>query len=235
MVGRVVAEISGEDVVAAVHDVVGSLVVVRRIEAGMVAVGVPGGDDVARHHRDREHEQGVERVVNEGPDEQREDDQPHPEEARLVARIAPRHAQRPLIASQCCDDGVLQLPHRRAVGPLPGRFVLRLVEVVHVVPNDMVEHPGIRGDPGVEGVGDLEEPVQDRLVEGAEMLVVMVPGADASLGPNHEHEPGGEHPHAPGLEKHEQVEERERDDTEDRKHVLTVAEDFHGSGLRVSG
>ena len=104
-----------------------------------------------------------------------------------------------------------------------------------MVPNDMVEHPGIRGDPGVKGVGDFEEPVQDRLVEGEEMLVVMVPGADAGLRPDHEHEPGGEHPHAPGLEKYEQVEERERDDAEDRKHVLAVAEYFHGSGLRVGG
>ena len=44
-----------------------------------------------------------------------------------------------------------------------------------MVPDDMVEYPGVRGDAGVECVGELEEPVEHRLVKGKQMLVVMVP------------------------------------------------------------
>jgi hypothetical protein len=61
-------------------------------------------------------------------------------------------------------------------------------------------------------------------MEREEMLVVVIPGTDAGLRPDHEHEPSGEHPHAPGLEKHEQVEEGEGDDAEHREHIFPVAE-----------
>ncbi len=120
MVRGVKPEVSSEDVVGAVHDVVGGLVGILGVETGVVTVRVPAGDDIARHHGDRKYAHRVERIPNKCPPEERKDNKAHTKEAQLVARVPEGDADSTQVAGQSNDDGVFQLTHRRSVTPLPG-------------------------------------------------------------------------------------------------------------------
>jgi hypothetical protein len=61
-------------------------------------------------------------------------------------------------------------------------------------------------------------------VECEQVLVVMIPRADAGFGTNHEQQPGSQQPWAAGEEEDEHVEQAERRDAEHGKNVFPVAE-----------
>jgi hypothetical protein len=61
-------------------------------------------------------------------------------------------------------------------------------------------------------------------MEGKQVLVVMVPRADAGLGADHEQQPAHQQPWAAGEEEDEHVKQAERRDAEHGKNVFPVTE-----------
>src|SRR3954454_22098796 len=92
----------------------------------------------------------------------------------------------------------------------------------------VMEHPAVADDAGLEAVHQLEEPVQDRLLEHREVLVMMVEGADGSARDEPDDHPENEPGRGVDQREREDVTGEEGGDQRDGKAVLAMAEELHG-------
>lgn len=59
MMSGVKPEVSGSDIIQAVHDIVRGLKVIIGMKSSVMAVGVPTGDKIAKNHRNNKNHQRI--------------------------------------------------------------------------------------------------------------------------------------------------------------------------------
>ena len=90
-----------------------------------------------------------------------------------------------------------------------------------------MEHPDVRRDSRMEGVDDLEQPVQDPLPKGRNVLMMVVPGRNERFYEEPEQHPREEDSKRLGCKKHEKIEHEKKRDEENGNPVGLIAEALH--------
>ena len=104
----------------------------------------------------------------------------------IVTRVSFSNQVAAIVRSPGNIQSVFQLAHHRAVFALPTTFGLGLIKVVVMVAKDMVQQPKIGCRAGMQCITQFENSIERRPVKSFRVLVMMIPGADASLRNNHD-------------------------------------------------
>jgi len=147
VVRGVIAEISRQEVVPAVKDVVGRNEMRRRLLACVMAIGMPRGVKQHQHHRKDEDDQRRDRAQDEERPDDRECEHGHGDENAPLRLPAPRDLPHARIGRHSHAERVLQFAHPRAVLAAPPRLVLGLIEIVEVMTERVMQHPSLARDP----------------------------------------------------------------------------------------
>ena len=207
-------------------DVEGGVEMVVSIQARVMVVGVPGGDKQRDGHWQQKHEQRINPIVGEEQAEKQNLHKKHGDEDATVFGELVAGFVGAGITGAGDDHGVFQLAHDCAIGAFPGRLVHFLVHIILVVANNVVQEPGVAGDAGDERIHDLQKAIEDRLMEGGQMLMVMAKGADAGLVKDANYHPGCDHPQGGRLEVDEEVNRKCQHEEKDRQTISFVAKEL---------
>lgn len=145
----VIAEITRQNIVPAVHDIVGGLVGVVGIQAAVVIVGRPAGTHESAYHGDDEQDQRIHPIDHREHAQESEHEDAAAQESTLELRVLSADFVRAPVSGDGDGQRVANHSHGSTFAILPRRFVLRLVEVVHMVAKIVMEHPGIRRNSGL--------------------------------------------------------------------------------------
>jgi hypothetical protein len=178
VVGRVVAEIAGQEIVGRTRVIHARVVVARRIVAGMVAIGRirrVAERDKGRNQKDQDRVHGIQ--VEESS-KHRPKRNLHPQEGAQEARIRAADFKDVDLVIEDEVSRVLDHPHLRTVFPGPLRLVgfrmRALIQVVPVVSQVVVKNPTVRPDPRLHRKRDVIHPIEPRGVKRIEVLMVMI-------------------------------------------------------------
>jgi hypothetical protein len=224
---RVIPEVTRRDVVDAVNDVVTrDEMRIGAVSRVMTMRRVHRSEERNQHRRD-EHEQPRKRPPIGQTRHERDDKKRRKQQHTLMPWILMAHFPRPWIRLKRVPYRVFEPAHRTAIIVLPARFVLGLVEVIHVVPKRMVQHPRITRDARLQRIHLLEQTVEPRRFECRDVLMMMIECANASFGEDADERPPDERPYIVNECIGQQIATEHQRKTEDWQSVLSISKDTH--------
>ena len=224
---RVIPEVSCRDVVDRVNDVVTRDEVRIGALAGVMNVRRVHRSKKGNQHRRDEHEQCWKRSQNRQTRDERDDEERRKQQNTLMRRIFSAHFPRPRIRLKRVPHRVFEPAHRAAFVVFPARFVLGLVEVIHVVPKRMMQHPRVARDARLQRVHLLEHAVEPRRFECRDVLMVMVKRANTSLGKDAEQRPRNKRPYIVNECISQEIAAEHQGKAKNRQTVLAISKDAH--------
>lgn len=133
VVGRVIAEVTRQEVEGPVHDVVAGFELIFGIEPSVVVVCRPRRERQTDKHGERKNEETWERPIQEQAADESERDGRPAEKYGAMFWMPFSDAQRSRIGRRSDDACILKNAHRGPITPLPRTLVLCLVQEVQVV------------------------------------------------------------------------------------------------------
>ncbi len=223
----VIPKVARRNVVHAVNDVVARDEVRVGALAGMMTVRRVHRSEKRNRHRRDEHEQRWKWPPKGQTRHERNDEQGRKQQNTLMRWILVAHFPRPRIRLKRVPHRVFEPAHRAAIVVCPARFVLGLVEVIHVVPERMVQNPRITRDARLQRIHLLEQTVEPRRFECRDVLMVMAKGAHASLGEDAKERPSNERPYVVYECIGQEIAAEHQGKAENRQTVLAISKDAH--------
>jgi hypothetical protein len=225
----VITKVSGRDVVHAVNDVVTRDEVRIGAFASVMDVRCVHGAEKRDRHRQNENEDASERTEPGQTRHERDDEECRKEQCALVGRILVTHFPGARIGLQRVPHRVLEPPHRAAVIIGPARFIFGLVEVIHVMTKGMVQDPCVGRNARLQRVHLLEHAIEQCRLEGRDMLVMVIEGANAAFREYADERPRNQRDDVIDKRIHQDVAEEEQRKAEDWKPILSISKDAHES------
>lgn len=224
---RMIPEVSRRDVVDRVNDVVARDEVRIGALAGVMNVRRVHGSKERNQHRRDEHEQRRKRSPNRQTRDERDDEERRKQQNSLMSRIFTTHFPRSRIRLQRVPHRVFEPAHRTAIIIGPARFVLGLVEIIHVVPKRMMQHPRVARDARLQRVHLLEHAVEPRRFKCRDVLMVMVKRANTSLGKDAQKRPRDKRPYVVDECIGQEIAAEHQGKAKNRQTVLAISKDAH--------
>ena len=122
---------------------------------------------------------------------------------------------------------ILEPTHRAAIVIHPARFILGLIQVIHVMAQRMMQHPRVARDARLQCIHLLEQPIEPRRLECRDVLMVMIKRANAAFGEDTEERPTNQRPHVVDERVHEEIATEHQRKAEDGKPILPISKETH--------
>jgi hypothetical protein len=224
---RVITEVPSRDVVDAVDDVVARDEVRIGALASVMDVRRVHGAEKRNQHRQNENEDARKRTKPGQTRHERDDEERRKEQYALMRRVFMTHFPSPRIRLQRVPDGVLEPTHRAAVIIGPSRFILGLIEIIHVMTKRMVQNPSVARDAGLQRVHLFEQSIEQCRLERRDVLMVVIEGANAAFREYADERPRNQRYDVIDKCVHQDVAEEDQGKTENRKPILAISKDAH--------
>jgi len=224
---RVITEVPGRDVVHAVNDVVTRDEVRIGAFTRVMNVRRVHRTEKRDRHRQNENEDAGERTEPGQTRHERDDEERRKEQYALMGRIFMTHFPSARIRLQRVPHGVLEPSHRAAVIIGPARFILGLVEIIHMMTKGMVQDPSVARDTRLQRVHLLEHPIEQCRLERRDVLMMVIEGANAAFREYADERPRNQRYDVIDKRIHQDVAEEEQGKTENRKPILAISKDAH--------
>lgn len=223
----VITEVTRGDVVDAVNGVVASDEVRIGAFACVMDVRRVHRAEKRDQHRQNENEDARERAEPGQTRDERDDEERRKEQNALMCGVFVADFPRARIRLKRVPNRVLEPTHRAAVVIRPSRFILGLIEVIHVMTEGMVQDPRVARDARLQSVHLLEKPIEPRRLECRDMLVMVIERADAPFGKYADERPRNQRHDVIDERVHHNVQAEEQGKTENRKPILPISKDAH--------
>lgn len=227
MVRRVISQVSRRDIV----DVVNRVVARDEMRVGALAsvmnVRRIHGSEERNQHRQNEDEHARKWTPKGQTRHERHDEKRRKKQRPLMRGIFVPNPPRSWIRLHRVPHRVFEPAHRAAIVILPARFVFALVQVIHVMPKRMVQHPCIGRDPGLKRIHLLEHAIEPCRFERRDMLMMMVERANAALWKDTHDRPSDQCPHIVDECIHHEIAAEEQGKAKHGKSVLPISKDTH--------
>lgn len=223
MMRRVIAEIAGQDIVPAMHDIVRGGIFICLRTPRMVIISVPAGHHETDQHWDDEDRRRIERIDPNKRCQKRDVQPQHKQKGLANAGVLSAILDRADIAREGELPGIFIGRHHSPVGRAPGRLVFALIHIVIMMAEIVMQDPNIGDRAGLQSEHDLDQSIAKGRAEKRDMLVMMVPRRDTDFCRHRERCPS-QHKR-PGRDDREdqKIHRKQRQENRDRQAIFGKA------------